>query len=139
MGEFLMDQPVLFICNHPGGVQAVLPVVLDLKKRNIPLYGVVSERASSAFAGMVEVFVLKEMVQKKFCEEILHKTQPQALVLGTSEPVDYVIGRMEAVFTNCARKKKFQQFLYLIIGVDILIDTVKPMNYFWMRCQTLFV
>ena len=128
MGEFIMQQPVLFICNHPGAVQAVLPVVLDLKKKNIPLYGVVSERASSAFEGMAEVFVLKEMIQKKFCEEILYQTQPQALVLGTSEPVDSVIGRMEAVFTNCARKKKFQQFLYLIIGVDISIDTVKPAN-----------
>jgi len=95
---------ILAVCNHPGGVNAILPVIELFKEKCLVI-------TTSRNAGLLRDLdirhkVLSEQVTESCAEEILVAYQPDLILLGTSEPEDPKIGRLEAIFTSTARKLK---------------------------------
>lgn len=104
MGNRADASVVLAVCNHPGGVNAILPVVTALQRQGVSCSGVVTRWGADRFrdAGIV-VEVVRSPMRVAAAAQVLRERHPDIVLLGTSEPEDPVIGRLEAMFTVAAR------------------------------------
>ena len=102
-----MPSRVFFVCHHPGGANAILPVLLALKDRGGRCEGMVSRLSNNIFFSYFpDLHLMDEWVSEDSAISAIRKCKPDLVVLGTSEPEDPILGKPEAVFAFAARREK---------------------------------
>lgn len=100
----MSDYTVLAVCNHPGGANAIFPVLVELQRQGANCYSITSGSAVSKFINAgIKNKVIVDRINHEAAERLLHHYRPDVVLLGTSELEDPVIGRCEAHFTAAAR------------------------------------
>jgi hypothetical protein len=102
-----MPGRVFFVCHHPGGANAILPVLIALRDRGGYCEGMVSQLSQGVLSSCFpSTYLMDDRVREDFAIDTIRKFNPDLVVLGTSEPEDLVLGKPEAVFAFVAQKQK---------------------------------
>ena len=81
---------IVSVCNHPGGVNALLPVLDALYKENNDIYIVTHIINQSFFKdSLYHIQYLNSSFSINISTEILKKLKPNLLLTGTSETENY--------------------------------------------------
>ena len=99
------QKKILGVCNHPGGANAILPVIGKLKEFGAHCRVLASENSRGLFekAG-IATGVLAARMTGVWARDILAEFSPDLLLLGTSEPEDRSLGRVEGQMAAAARE-----------------------------------
>ena len=96
---------VLSVCNYPGSVNALLPVLNALGKSNNSVYVITSHYNHTKFKRTrFKARYLDAPISLELSFEVLNTFKPNILLAGTSEPEDQEVGRVESIFINAAKK-----------------------------------
>ena len=103
---------VLSVCNHPGGVNALLPVIDALIKSKHSVSVITRKRNCAVFQDYrLKTKYVEGPVSLDFSLEVFNTIKPDLLLTGTSEPgdpEDEDVGRIESIFVNAAKKIFFK-------------------------------
>jgi len=98
---------ILAVCNHPGGANAVIPICLTLINNGYKCHVITSERSSSLFErSEIDFTTIYSQLTIKEINDIFYKHIPDLILLGTSEPEDPKVGRLESIITNYSNRNK---------------------------------
>lgn len=103
--DFFFESRVLAVANHPGAANAIVPVLLRLKRAKAEVLVLVSPLAEAICTeASIAVETVKSFFTVEAAEEVIKRFSPDFILLGTSEPEDPLLGRLEAVCAAAAKK-----------------------------------
>ena len=96
---------IVVVCNHPGGVNSLRPVVQKLIHEKHNIFIVSSKLNIDDFRSFqCEVLFLDRPIALHGAENVLNSFSPNLLLTGTSEPEDEIVGRLESFFIKASKK-----------------------------------
>ena len=100
---------LLFVCNHRGGANSIIPILI-LALKNKYICNVVTTELNKKFFQKykLNLFIQNTKVTKETISKIITKTNTTFLITGTSEISEKLVGNLEVLFTKfCLEKKIF--------------------------------
>ena len=95
----------LFICNHSGGTNAILPFIRKYsskKNKSYIITSVLNQNLTTQKNSKVKI--IKKKINFKTVKFYLERIKPDIIITGTSEIEDPKIGRLESKFIFTAKK-----------------------------------
>jgi len=105
---------ILSVCNHPGGINAILPVLIELNKAENKIHIVTNSSNKNIFKDYeFNVIFLNKAITIEKSLELLKDIKPDLLIAGTSEPEKNGIGRLEPIFIKAAKESSVSSLAIL--------------------------
>ena len=99
MTDSFLGLKVFAVCNHPGGVNAIVPVLTALREKGAQCCVVTGDYGLKRCAREgIPAEAVHSPVSYEAAMKMLDEYSPDCVLLGTSEPADPQRGRLEALF-----------------------------------------
>ena len=105
---------ILSVSNHPGGVNALIPVLDSLNNAGNCVHVITSRRNRATFKqSRYKLKYVETPISINSSLDVLRTIKPDLLLTGTSEPEDKEVGRIESVFIHAAKTKSITSITIL--------------------------
>ena len=98
---------ILGVCNHLGGANAIFPVLEKLSSEMASVHVVTTSLSVDKFKNTgITVDLVSGRVNRIEVQKKIQQVDPDLLLVGTSEPEDHLIGRLESCFIHEACRER---------------------------------